>query len=424
MLSRPLLYVPGLLLMVGLPITADCAEGDWPTFRGASRTAVAPDTDLLESWPKDGPELVWQADGLGRGYSSPAIADGKIYTMGDGLSIADDKDEYLICIDQSNGEVLWFSKTGPAWNSGQESWQSSRSTPTVEGNHVYAMTAFGVLVNFTTTGEEVWRRDLKSEFEGKKDDGWGYSESVLIDGDRLICTPGGAENTVVALNKESGELIWSCGWPEVRGAGHSSVVISNIGGTKVYVQVTGSGVMGIRANDGELLWTYDIPKTTAVIPTPIVRDDLVFFTAGYRTGGALLRQVPSGDGVAVEEVYPLSRDLQNKHGGVVLMGDYVYGDTDSRGMPFCAELMTGEIQWKERGSGKGSASVVAADGHVYFRYSDGTMTLVEANPKEFREVSLFKVPGSGDRPSWAHPVIADGKLYLREGDKLLCYALR
>jgi outer membrane protein assembly factor BamB len=424
MLRCPLRYIPGLLLLVGSPITADSAEGDWPTFRGASRTAVAPDTDLLESWPKDGPKLVWETEGLGRGYSSPAIADGKIYTMGDGLSIADDADEYLICIDQSNGEVLWFSKTGPAWNSGQEPWQSSRSTPTVDGDHVYALTAFGVLAKFTTAGEEVWRKDIKAEFDGNKADSWGYSESVLIDGDRLICTPGGEENTVVGLDKETGELIWSCGWPDVRGAGHSSIVISNIGGEKVYVQVTGSGAMGIRASDGKLLWTYDIPRTTAVIPTPIVREDLVFFTAGYGTGGALVRQVPSGDGVAVEEIYPPSPELQNKHGGVVLVGDYVYGDSGDRGTPFCAELMTGEIQWKNRGSGKKSASVVAADGHVYFRYSDGTMTLVEANPEEFREVGVFTVPGSGDRPSWAHPVIAAGKLYLREGDKLLCYALK
>lgn len=413
------------LLLAGIPIAASGADSDWPTFRGADRTAVAPDTGLLTSWPEGGPKLLWEAAGMGRGYSSPAISNGRIYTMGDGLSTVEDKDEYLVCLNEADGKELWRSKTGPAWTSGQESWQSSRSTPTVDGKHVYVLTAQGVLITFNSAdGSEVWRKDLKEEFGGKKADGWGYSESVLIDGDRLICTPGGPDNTMVALNKQTGSLIWSCPRPDDLGAGHASIVISNIGGTKVYVTTTGTGAMGVRAGDGKLLWGYDIPKTTAVIPTPIVKDDLVFFTAGYGTGGALVRQFASADGVDIEEIYPLDPSLQNKHGGVVLVGNYLYGDSGDSGTPFCAELQSGEVQWKSRGSGKRSACVAAADGHVYFRYQDGTMTLVEANPEEFREVGSFQVPGSGDRPSWAHPVIAHGKLYLREGDKLLCYALR
>ena len=160
-----------------------------------------------------------------------------------------------------------------------------------------------------------------------------------------------------------------------------------------------------------------------MIPTPIVRDDLVFFAAGYGRGGALLRQVADGNNVKVETVYPLNPKLTNKHGGIVLVGDYLYGDSDDRGTPFCAELMTGEVKWKSRGSGKKSASIVAADGHLYIRYSDGMMTLVKADPDSLQEVGSFKVPGSGDRPSWAHPVIAGGRLYLREGDRILCYSI-
>jgi outer membrane protein assembly factor BamB len=181
----------------------------------------------------------------------------------------------------------------------------------------------------------------------------------------------------------------------------------------------------VRAKDGKLLWSYDIDKTTAVIPTPIVRDDLVFFTAGYNRGGALLRQVPAQSGdVTVEEVYPLNRELANKHGGVVLVGDFIYGDSEDRGIPFCADLMTGDVKWKTRGSGRGSASTVAADGHLYIRYADGTMTLAKATPEGLDEAGTFKTPGSGERPSWSHPVIVDGKLYLREGDVILCYSLR
>jgi len=401
------------------------AAGSWPTFRGPQRSAVAPDKGLLTQWPEGGPKLLWETAGAGRGYSSLAIAGGRIYTLGDGSSTAQDQDEYLLCFDQANGKEIWKTKTGPAWNSGSSNWQSSRSTPTVDGERVYVITPHGQLIACDTSeGTELWRKDLKAEFNGQKADSWGYSESVLIDGDKLVCTPGGEKNTMVALNKQTGETIWTSSRPGDRGAGHASIVVSLVDGIRAYVTTTGSGAMGVRADDGKLLWTYDVEDTTAVIPTPIRRKDLVFFSVGYGRGGALLRQVPDGSGgLKVEEVYPLNRELANKHGGVVLVGDYVYGDSDDNGIPFCADLMTGEVKWKSRGSGSDSASIAAADGHLYIRYADGTMTLVEASPKAFKEVGSFEVPGSGDRPSWAHPVILDGKLYLREGDKILCYDL-
>ena len=405
---------------------AEALDDAWPTFRGASRTAVSPDTGLLDEWPANGPQLLWQSQGAGRGYSSLAIAGGKIYTLGDNCSTAADDDEYLTCFDQASGKQLWLAKTGPAWKSGQESWQSSRSTPTVDADRVYILTPYGSLICMQSTdGTEVWRKDLRKDFDGDKADGWGYSESVLIDGDKLVCTPGSEQNTMVALNKTNGDLIWSSSRSGDRGAGHASAVITEVGGTRVYVTTTGSGPMGVRASDGELLWTYDIDRTTAVIPTPIVRDDLVFFTAGYGRGGALLKQVPAAGGkVTIEEIYPLNKKLANKHGGVVLVGDYLYGDSEDRGISFCADLMTGELKWNSRGSGRNSASMAAADGHLYVRYADGTMTLVAASPESFKEVGKFQVPGSGDRPSWSHPVIVDGKLFLREGDQLLCYSLR
>jgi outer membrane protein assembly factor BamB len=248
---------------------------------------------------------------------------------------------------------------------------------------------------------------------------------VLIDGEKLICTPGGEQTTMVALNKVNGDLIWKTVRAEDRGAGHSSVVKSRIGNVDVYVQDTGTGPMGVRASDGQLLWSYPIEKTTAVIPTPIVRDDLVFFAAGYKRGGALLRQVPTAEGgVEIKEIYPLNIKLANKHGGVVLVGDYLFGDSDDAGIPFCADLMTGEIKWAKRGSGRGSVCVAAADGHLYLHFSDGKMVLAKASPEEYVETGSFQAPGSGERPSWAHPVIVDGKLYLREQDAILCYDVR
>jgi outer membrane protein assembly factor BamB len=347
-----------------------------------------------------------------------------MYTLGDGPSSADgDADEYVSCFDQASGKQLWSSKTGPAWNKGKPDWQGSRSTPTVDGDRVYIVTPHGALICFSTEGDEQWRVDLKETYAGKKADSWGYSESVLIDGDRLICTPGGPKNTMVALNKMNGQKIWSSSRPTDRGAGHASIVISEVGSMRVYVQVTGSGPIGVRASDGELLWSYDIDKTTAVIPTPIVRDDLVFFSAGYGRGGALLKQIADGSSMEIEEVYGLNPKLANKHGGIVLIGDYLYGDSNDSGVPFCADLMTGETKWKSRGSGKKSASVTSADGFLYILYSNGKMTLVKADSQAMNESGSFQVPGSGERPSWAHPVILDGKLYLRGDDKIHCYDL-
>ena len=421
-LVRRLALAAASLVVAAVP----AAAADWPTFRGADRTAIAPDTDLLDAWPAEGPPLIWETKGAGRGYASLAIAGDRIFTLGDGLSTADDADEYLSCFDRTTGRQLWKTKTGGPWTDGQESWQSSRSTPTVDGDMVYVLTPFGQLVACATAdGREVFRVDLKERFGGKKGDSWGYSESVLVDGDTLVCTPGGEQAAMVSLDKKTGKTRWTCAVAGLRGAGHSSIVISEVKGRRVYVQTTASGAIGVDAKTGTLLWGYPIDQTTAVIPTPIVRGDLVFFSAGYKRGGALLRQVPEPAGtVRIDEVYGLNPDLANKHGGIVLVGDHLYGDSDDKGIPFCAELMTGKIAWKQRGSGKNSANVMAADGHVYIRYSDGTVSLVAADPAEYRELSSFKVPGSGDRPSWAHMVILDGLLYLREGDAILCYDLR
>ncbi len=409
-------------------VSSWAAAGDWPGFRGPDRSAVSKETGLLQEWPTDGPALVWQTRGAGRGYASLSIAGGRIYTLGDAPSTADDDEEYLLCFNQADGKPLWKTKTGRAFKQPQESWGSSRSTPTVDGELVYVITPHADLVCCeSASGKERWRKNLRGDFDGKKStkDKWGYSESVLIDGERLLCTPGGEQAVMVSLDKATGDLKWKAVHEGNRGAGHASIMISEVGGTKVYVQSTGSGPIGVRASDGQLLWSYPIEDTTAVIPTPVIRGDLVFFTAAYGRGGALLRQVPGENGaVTIEEVYPLRLELANKHGGVVLVGDYLYGDSDDKGIPFCAELLTGAVKWKKRGSGKGSASVAAADGHLYFHFADGTMVLARADPAEYTEVSKFKVPGSGERPSWSHPVILDGRLYLREQDHISCYDIR
>lgn len=401
--------------------------GDWPTFRGLDRSGVSLDKNLLEKWPESGPPMIWEAKGAGRGYSSLAIKSGRIYSLGDAPSIADDKDEYVVCFSEKDGKPIWKTKVGAPWTEGKPDWQSSRGTPSVNDQFVYVVSPLGTLVCLKVTdGQEVWRKHLINELGGKKGDDWGYSESPLLDGDTVICTPGGDKATMVALNGKTGEVIWTCVRPEDRGAGHASAAISRIGGVKVYVQTTAGGALGVRASDGKLMWSYPIEKTIAVIPTPIVKDDYVFFTAGYKRGGALLKQVPGKEAgtVDMQEIYPLTVKLANKHGGVVLVGDYLYGDSDDSGTPYCADLMTGEIKWQSRGSGRGSAAFGAADGHLYIRFANGVTVLANADPTGYHEVGSFKPPGSGERPSWSHPVIVDGKLFLRDQDVLTCYDVR
>ncbi len=419
------LFRPLAWLLFAAPLTP-LGAADWPTFRGPDRLAVAPEQGLLKSWPEAGPPLVWKSAGAGRGYASISIADGKLYTLGDDSSTAADADEYLSCYDQKSGKPLWATKTGEAWTEGPDSWQSSRGTPTIDAGLVYVLTPRGNLICCDAkNGSVVWSRHLVNQLGGKKGDAWGYSESVLVDGDRVICTPGGESATMVALDKKSGETIWQTAREGDRGAGHSSIVISQVGGQKVYVQVTASGPLGVSASNGKLLWTYDIDKTTAVIPTPIIRDDLVFFAVGYKRGAALLRQVPSpNQSVSVDEIYGLTTKLANKHGGVVLVGDHVYGDSDDQGAPFCAELMTGEQLWKSRGAGKGSAAFTAAEGMLYIQYSNGVMVLAKASPEAYEEVGQFQIPQADGRPTWAHPVILDGLLYIRSDDQLFCYDIR
>lgn len=414
------------LVTVVSPVTLRLMAEDWPTFRGPDRTGKSPETNLLDSWGADGPQLAWTAAGAGRGYASPAIQNGRVFTLGDGPSTAGNEDEYLSCFSAADGKLMWQTSTGPAWNEGKTSWQGSRSTPTVDGELVYVITPYGKLVCARTSdGAIYWQRDLKEDFGGEKRDGWGYSESPLVDGEKLVCTPGGPNATMVALDKTTGEPIWKCNREGDVGAGHSSIVISTVGNRKIYVQNTGGGPMGVDAETGDLLWTYDMDPPTAFIPTPVLKDDYVFAVAGYKLGAALLQQIPGRDGgISVKEVYGPKTELGNKHGGVVRIGDFIYGGVEDQSIIYCANMLTGEIVWRERADeGRNSTSVISADGKLFVRFQNGIMELAEASPDGYKKISSFQTPGSGDseKPSWAHPVIANGQLLLREDDNILAY---
>ncbi|MDX1643650.1 MAG: PQQ-binding-like beta-propeller repeat protein [Thermoanaerobaculia bacterium] len=417
----PLAAILGLIAVPG--VEAD----DWPQWRGPERNGKSAETGLLDEWPAEGPPLAWQAAGLGGGYSSLSIVDGRIFTMGD-----IGETQYVVAITEDGGDPLWKTEVGPFW---EDEYGGPRATPTIDGDRLYALGTFGDLVCLeTATGREIWRRNLQEEFGGDlmKAMGqydWRYAESPLVDGDKVIVTPGAPEAMVVALDKTSGEEIWRATIPELGeagadGAAYSSIVISHGGGVKQYVQLVGRGVIGLEAETGRFLWGYNrVANDIANIPTPIVHGDYVFASSGYGTGSALLRLVPTEDGVSAEEVYFLEGSvMQNHHGGLILDDGYVYtGTGHNKGFPMSVRFEDGEVVWGPvRTDGRGSAAVTFADDRLYFRYQDGTMVLVEATPEEFRQHGTFVIP-EVDNFSWSHPVVSDGKLYLREQDRLYVY---
>jgi outer membrane protein assembly factor BamB len=402
---------------------------DWPQWRGPNRDAICTETGLLREWPKGGPKLLWSAravngdENVGMGMATVAVAGGKLYTLGD----RGDKGN-IICLDEATGKILWITPFSPPYGD-----RGPRCTPTVDGNRVYGLSPHGVLVCADARdGHIVWKKDVKADFGGHMMSGWNYSESPLVDGDKVVCTPGGKKAVMIALNKETGNVLWKCAAPSDAGAGYASIVVAEAGGVRQYITIVGPqlGLIGVNANTGKFLWNYTkVANTTANIPTPLVKGDLVFASTSYDRGACLLHLEPSGDGgVNAKEVYWLRHeDLQNHHGGMVLIGDYVYGGHDhNQGHPFCLDLKSGNFMWGpiRKHPGGGSAAVLYADGRLYFRWDNNTMGLIEATPKGYHVVSTFQLPKGTSTPGWQHPVIHGGKLFVRANDELYCYDIR
>ncbi len=400
--------------------------GHWPQWRGPNRDGIAADTGLLQTWPEGGPSRLFTATGMGGGFSSVAVADGRIYTMGDRRD-----GQYALAFNEADGAPLWATRVGEAH---RDEYAGPRGTPTVDGDWVYVLGSGGILVAMdSATGRQRWSKSLLGDYGGPRPT-WLFAESPLVDGPHVVVSPGSRRAAMVALDKATGKEIWRTTRPAfgsggVEGPDYSSMVISNGGGVKQYVRLTGRGVIGVRASDGAFLWGYNrVANGTANIPTPIVRDDLVFASSGYQTGAALLRlaESPQGQVMATEEYFLQGRTFQNHHGGMILLGDHVYAGHGHRlGFPMCIELATGVVKWGGdfRNAGRGSAAITAADGHLYFRYENGLMMLIEATPEAYREKGQFQIPGVR-QPSWSHPVVTGGRLYLREQDALHVYDLR
>jgi len=416
-----------LCLHLALASTVLAAGKDWPQWRGPNRDGISTETGLLKEWPTNGPPLAWRIQGLGRGMSTVAIANGRIFTQG-AANKNGQRGVFVTALNLGDGKEIWSTPI----TTGRE--PEPNGTPTVDGQLLFAIGNDGEVACLETdTGKVVWKKNFGADFGGKCMSGWGYSESPLVDGDRLVCVPGAADAGIVALNKQTGELIWKSEIPNLGrqgkdGAGYTGVVISQGAGVKQYVTLMGRGLVGVRASDGKYLWGYNkIANGTADIPTPLVKGDYIFGSSGYGDGGsALLKLSKAGDGVNAEEIYYLpANQLQNHHGGMILLGDHIYmGHGHNNGFPTCVEFLTGKVVWgKERGPGSGSAAVVYADGQLYFRYQDATMALIEATTKGYNLKGSFRL-ASKLGESWPHPVILDGKLYVRDQDVLLCYDVR
>jgi outer membrane protein assembly factor BamB len=440
--NRPLrlLWIPKLvtagtllaLIVSATPATLLAQETatDWPQWRGTARDGRAPDTGLLQEWPAEGPPLVLSMEGAGGGFSSVSVTDGRLFTMGD-----HEDEQFVIAFDTSTGERLWMTAIGPAW---EDQYGGPRATPTIVDDVAYAIGTEGALVALdVATGEIRWHLSMQTDLGGAPPlagNGWSwkYAESPLVDGDRLIVTPGGSDSFLAALDRHTGEVEWSTAVPSfgeegVPGAGYSSAVISEGAGVRQYVQLMGNGIVGVEAATGRLLWTYSrMANPVANIPTPVIDGDYVLTSTGYGSGAALLHLVADGDGVRADEVwFNEAGEMQNHHGGMVIDEGTIYlGQGHNRGFPQAVDFMTGEVLWgPERNAGDGSGSVLLADGRLYYRYQNGVMVLAEASRDGYVEHGSFTIPNPAQF-SWAHLVIADGLLYVREQNAIHVYDVR
>lgn len=406
-----------MTLLASMLVTVSAARADdWPQWRGTERTGVSGETGLLQQWPAAGPKLLWKATGLGIGYASPAVVGERAYLLG-----TKGDDEYVVAVDVKSGNKLWAQKIGLIGENRGPNYPGPRSTPTVDKDLLYALGSDGDLACLRTdTGKLVWTKNLEKEFEGNRGT-WAYCESVLLDGDRLICTPGGPQATLLALDKKTGAVIWKT--PITNGgnqAGYASMIKIEAGGKYRYVQFLGSGVVAVDAADGKFLWRYTGNVGGVSANTVLFHGGCILASSSGLdgSGGDALLKLDEGK-PGFKEVYNL-RTIVAFHGGLVRSGDLVFG-TGKVGL-VCMDFKTGKKKWADRSIG--SAALIAADGHLYLRASSGEVALVQIDADKYIEKGRFKQPERSKYNAFAHPVVANGRLYLRDADKLFCFDVK
>jgi outer membrane protein assembly factor BamB len=408
MIRRFALFAGLAALLAGASVTIQALD-DWPQWRGPRRDGVSAERGLLKAWPESGPPLAWKATGAGQGYSSFAVAGGRLYTLG-----AREDREHVIAFDVASGKRVWDAPHGQRFSN--DRGDGPRGTPTVDGTRVYAFGASGDLTALeAASGKVAWTVNVIRDFGGQNIT-WGLSESPLIVGDRIIVSPGGPGSSVVALNKADSKLIWKT---EADRAGYSSAVLHELGGISEAIVFTGQRALGVNIANGRVLWSYDrVANRVANIATPIVRGDHVFLSSDYGTGAALLRLTAAGGGITAQEVY-FTREMRNHHASSVLVGDHLYGFSSA--ILTAMRFDTGEVAWRDRSVGKGS--LVHADDRLYLFSERGVVALAEANPEAYKEHGRFSLE-TGSLPTWSHPVVSNGKLFLRDQDTIYAYDVR
>jgi outer membrane protein assembly factor BamB len=410
---------------------------DWPQWRGPKRDNVSTETGLLKTWPEKGPKLLWIYRNAGLGYSGPAIVGDRLYTMG-----TRDGTEYLIALDLKNSaepKEAWAVKVGPFFTFKGNSWGGGpRATPTVQEGLVYGLGGLGDLVCVdAASGQEKWRKSMPNDLGGQvnpigggpKDLGWGWTWSPLVDGDHVICVPGGPQGTVAALDKKTGDLRWRS--KDVTDqCSYSSPIVAEVGGIRHYIVMTVEGVTGVSAKDGSVVWRYlkKPPYSDVVIPTPLFHEGYVFVTNGHGSSGCDLIKLTATNGKIQATRVHSNKNMQNEQGGVVLIGGYVYGYSEGKGW-ICQDFLKGKIVWNEKNE-LGAGSLTYADGNLYcFGQDEGTVALVAATSKGWEEKGRFDIPEKREPPMpnarrWTPPVVANGQLYLRDQDLIFCYEVK
>jgi outer membrane protein assembly factor BamB len=430
------MHVRPFVFAAGLVVAGLAPAADWPQWRGLHRDDVSTETGLMASFPSGGPRLAWKFEDAGVGYSGVAIAGGTIYGFG---STGDREGEFVFALDEATGTQKWRT---PLVNEKKlpgflDQWGGGpRCTPTVDGDHVFVLGSQGDLACLETSGGKlVWQINLLKDLKGKLMSGWGYSESPLVDGDQVVCSPGGDEGALTALDKLTGKVRWRSTGLSAK-ATYASIVISEAGGVRHYVQLTKDGPAGFSPKDGKVLWHEMVADVwdVATIPTPIAHGDYVYVTADYKASCGLVKLTPDGQGGLKSKVVYVNKVMTNHHGGVVLLRGHVYGTSGNiaghkTGNFVCQDFLTGKQVWSEKKALEPS-SVIAAGDHIYcYGQATGTLACMDASPAGFKETGRFKIPQTSDKRKkeggiWTHPVIANGKLYLRDQELLFCFDLK
>lgn len=389
-------------------VVSNRALDDWPQWRGPKRDGVSAETGLLKDWPKGGPAVLWRATGAGDGYSSFAVVNGRLYTLG-----ARGGTEYVMAFDAATGRKVWEVAHGQRFRN--DRGDGPRATPTIDGDRLYAFGASGDLSAMElATGKVLWSINVLRQFGGSNPQ-WGLSESPLVLSDRILVNAGGRGASIVALRKTDGSVIWKSQNDE---AAYSSAVLHESAGAREAIFFTATRALGVDVQTGKLLWSYSqVANGTANVATPVVRGNRVFLSSNYGTGAALLELTPSASGVSARQVY-FTREMMNHHASSVLVGDYLYGFSNS--ILTAMNFDTGQVAWRDRSVGKGS--VIYADQRLYLFSEDGVAGLAEATPAGYREHGRFEI-STGNLPTWAHPVVSGGRLFIRDQDRIVAYSV-